>query len=253
MTTWQAFHGLSQSSNHHQDKTHLRDAALQGGLYQFVHLIFEVVSSMVSRKLLVSAAGAAVLALGVAQPSQAAIFSDNFNSENGDSGALNYSEFDQWVVLNHPTETVDLIGNGFFDFYPGQGLYVDLDGSTSKAGVLKTKSSFGPGLYELSFKLGGSQRGSSEEVTVQFGSFSESFTLNSTDPLTSITRIVNLTGASNFLSFANEGGDNIGAILDDVNVAAIPTPALLPGLLGMGVATWRKRKAEAQAEVSEEA
>lgn len=33
----------------------------------------------------------------------------------------------------------------------------------------------------------------------------------------------------------------------------IPTPALLPGLLGMGVAAWRKRKAEAQTEVQEEA
>jgi hypothetical protein len=33
----------------------------------------------------------------------------------------------------------------------------------------------------------------------------------------------------------------------------IPTPALLPGLIGMGVAAWRKRKADAQAEVGEEA
>ncbi|HEY9751943.1 MAG TPA: PTPA-CTERM sorting domain-containing protein [Coleofasciculaceae cyanobacterium] len=31
------------------------------------------------------------------------------------------------------------------------------------------------------------------------------------------------------------------------------TPALLPGLIGMGVAAWRKRRAEAQPEVSEQA
>ena len=36
------------------------------------------------------------------------------------------------------------------------------------------------------------------------------------------------------------------------DVTPVPTPVLLPGLLGMGVAAWRKRKAEAQAEVSEE-
>lgn len=32
------------------------------------------------------------------------------------------------------------------------------------------------------------------------------------------------------------------------NTTAIPTPALLPGLIGMGVAAWRKRKSEAAAE-----
>ena len=32
----------------------------------------------------------------------------------------------------------------------------------------------------------------------------------------------------------------------------VPTPALLPGLIGMGVAAWRKRQAEAEAGVTEE-
>jgi len=32
----------------------------------------------------------------------------------------------------------------------------------------------------------------------------------------------------------------------------VPTPALIPGLIGMGVAAWRKRKAEAEAGVTEE-
>lgn len=42
-------------------------------------------------------------------------------------GELNYVDFTDWdVVTNH----VDLIGNGLFDFLPGNGLYVDLCGST---------------------------------------------------------------------------------------------------------------------------
>jgi len=32
----------------------------------------------------------------------------------------------------------------------------------------------------------------------------------------------------------------------------VPTPALIPGLIGMGVAAWRKRQAEAEAGVTEE-
>jgi hypothetical protein len=33
----------------------------------------------------------------------------------------------------------------------------------------------------------------------------------------------------------------------------VPTPALLPSLIGIGVAAWRKRNTEMQAGVSEEA
>ena len=52
-----------------------------------------------------------------------------------DSPRLNYNSFSQFSVTNG---TVDLIGNGFFDFYPSQGRYVDLDGSTGNAGLLGT-------------------------------------------------------------------------------------------------------------------
>jgi hypothetical protein len=39
--------------------------------------------------------------------------------------------------------------------------------------------------------------------------------------------------------------------LDDVSVTAVPTPALLPGLIGLGVGMLRKRKAEAAEQTSE--
>ncbi|MFQ4134837.1 PTPA-CTERM sorting domain-containing protein [Nodosilinea sp. PGN35] len=66
------------------------------------------------------------------------------------------------------------------------------------------------------------------------------------------------------LRFTSSGGINAGYggfgnqfILDNFtfnkDTTAIPTPALLPGLIGMGVAALRKRKGEALAEVSEEA
>ncbi|MFM7471027.1 MAG: choice-of-anchor C family protein [Nodosilinea sp.] len=67
------------------------------------------------------------------------------------------------------------------------------------------------------------------------------------------------TGASTTLGFFSSLASSYGPALDNVRVVAnspspspspnnVPTPALLPGLIGMGVAAWRKRKAEMQAE-----
>lgn len=112
---------------------------------------------------------------------------DNFNGENGGVGVLNYGGFANWTV---GSGTVDLIGNGFFDFYPGNGLYVDLYGSTSDAGVLTSMAlNLGPGTYTLQFVLAGSTRGDTNSVNVSLGAlFNETFTLASSDPFAIVTR-----------------------------------------------------------------
>lgn len=203
------------------------------------------------KKLALLTTGAALLTLDIGSTAQAGVlFSDNFNSENSGAAALNYTSFANWDVTDG---TVDLIGNGYFDVYPGNGLFIDLDGSSSKAGVLTTKATFDPGQYFLKFALGGSTN-STENVTVNFGSYSELFTLAGSDPLAEITRIITL-GAASKLSFSNAGGDNVGAKLDNVSVAsaatAVPTPALLPGLIALGVGVLRKRKAESVEDAPE--
>lgn len=166
------------------------------------------------------------------------IFQDNFNLENSGVGALNYNSFTNWVITNG---TVDLIGNGFYDLFPGNGLYVDLDGSTSNAGVMTTKNTITlvPGTYELSFYLGGNHRTNTPDSVIvksNIGSYSETFVIARNDPLTKFTRIFNVTSSTNAnLSFENLGGDNQGAILDNVGLAAVPEPMTV-SLLVFGLA-----------------
>lgn len=167
------------------------------------------------------------------------VFQDNFNLEHGGTGVLNYNSFTNWVVTNG---TVDLIGNGFYDLFPGNGLYVDLDGSTSNAGVMTTRNTItlAPGTYVLSFYLGGNHRTNvSDSVIVKsnIGSYSETFLIARNDPLTKFTRNFNVTSPTNAnLSFENIGGDNQGAILDKVELTtAVPEPATL-SFLGFGLA-----------------
>lgn len=90
-----------------------------------------------------------------------------FDDFEGEVAQLNYDNFANWTVSDG---TVDVIGNGFFDYYPGNGLYVDMDGSTNDAGVLESIPIFLPaGTHELSFDLGDGQIGPNI-MTVTVGS-----------------------------------------------------------------------------------
>jgi hypothetical protein len=157
---------------------------------------------------------------------------DNFNSENGGVGQLNYNSFANWTVANASSQggTVDLIGNGFFDLYPGNGLYIDLDGSGNGVpGLLTTKQTFAAGTYNLSFDLAGSARGLDENVNVNFGPFSQTYFLPSSQGYTLVTQTVTLTTPAQ-LSFQNVQPGDIGAILDNVSVisaSAVPEPGSL--------------------------
>jgi hypothetical protein len=195
----------------------------------------------------------AALLLGSSLTHAATIFSDNFDTYVPDQ--LNWVPpgSSGWTVIDG---TIDLHGaGGSYDVLPGNGSYVDLDGSSLDSGLFSTSLNLiGGEMYRLSFDLGGSQRGNrSETVEVNFGSTTSSYVINVTDSFSTYT--LEFTPGSDgaySLSYLNVGGDNRGAFLDNVSVSSGPVPAssvpepatyamLLSGLGIMGLMARRSK------------
>jgi hypothetical protein len=178
------------------------------------------------------------------------VFSDNFDSYIPDQFNWAPPVSSGWTVTSG---NVDLNGvGGSYDFFPGNGSYVDLDGSSFVSGVLSRDVDLIGGMtYLLSFDLAGSQRGTlAETVHVNFGSAAATYTLDSTSLFS--THALSFTPVANgtySLSYLDVSGDNRGLFLDNVSVAAVPEPKtyamLLAGLGLLGFAARRKKQQDA--------
>lgn len=144
------------------------------------------------------------------------LFSDDFDAE---PVQLNATKLNQWTVRDG---TIDVVANGTQGLRCADGgQCLDLDGSTSAAGRLVSNPiRLQPGSYVLSYQLSGNQRGGDDTVRVSFGvkklrvlklaadapfkTYSDKFTL------------AKETTAS--IAFQNEGGDNVGLVLDGVRL-----------------------------------
>lgn len=85
------------------------------------------------------------------------LLNDTFNTENGGNSALNYSSFANWTVNGQ----VDLVKNGDFGIscFGGNGLCVDLDGSSGPGWIMSQYFSFNAGQkMKFSMQLSGNQR-----------------------------------------------------------------------------------------------
>jgi hypothetical protein len=182
------------------------------------------------------------------------LLSDNFDTTT--TAGLNQYNFGNFTVS---TGSVDVIGNGFFDFHPGNGQYVDLCGSTNQCGGLTTKQSFGPGTYKVTLGLGGigyapdsgvvASDTSAEGVNVSFGSSSQNFLAPAWNATGTVSEFVTLGSASTLTinDLGLSGNQNVGTNLMSVNVSAVPLPGAMPmfgaaflGLMSLGMA--RKRR-----------
>lgn len=186
---------------------------------------------------------AAAFAAGVLAMSASArasvLLNDNFDTENGGVVKLNYNGFANFTVS---AGSVDLIGQGSpYDFYPGNGLYVDLAGTTQQFGALTTKLLFGPGTYAVTTFLGGPARGQIRDgASITLGGTSFDHILNGTNTGT-FTDTFTVGAGGSRLTIADLGlttNANIGAILFSVTVSttSIPVPEpLSAALLGAGL------------------
>src|SRR5882757_446713 len=168
---------------------------------------------------------AAALAVGcgmIALPAQGGIvLTEDFNSVSQGVNSINIGP--NFTVTNG---AVDVIGTGFFDFYPGNGNYVDLDGSMLMLGTIGS-ASFGPGTYHLTFDLGSYTYNNAyitENIQVSLGGFSTTLTPtvdSSVNPGSPFGHVVLdfTTATGGVLSFSainpqNPGqGTNVGPIL----------------------------------------
>lgn len=195
-----------------------------------------------AQSVLCTCSAAAMLWAG--QAGAAILLADGFDSE---TRSLNYTGFANWNVT---AGSVDLIGTGFFDFYPGNGNYVDLAGSTNVGGTLASKQSFSVapgGTFNLSFDLGGSARGNNNVVDIALAGVTlATLTLPSSAPLAQHAySLTNSTGAlmTGNLVFRNDTNGTQGAILDNVVLTtSVPEPSTALLLtMGLGTLLWRGR------------
>ncbi|MBN2269154.1 MAG: hypothetical protein JXN61_00980 [Sedimentisphaerales bacterium] len=160
----------------------------------------------------------------------AVVFEDNFDSDNMGRGNLHYRGFRKWLVRKGE---VDLVGNGFSDTHPGNGLYVGLNGtkfgSPSKApGALQSKQviALEEGKYVLEFALAWQGGTVGRKVNMRLGIvFQETLSLDvrgSKGGFRKEKRVISIEkAAKEVLIFECTGNGSDYVLLDDIKLTKV--------------------------------
>lgn len=153
-------------------------------------------------------------------PPGAVLLADDMDDENNGVARTNYTGFENWNVTR---QCVDLHGPGSIDPMPGNGLYVDMDGSCATAGRMESKEVFALGVktYRLEMVIGGNnQNASTDEMTITLGSWSETITVPADEPFNIRTYTIAVTAATNArLILDHAGADKQGILIDAIRLS----------------------------------
>ncbi len=231
----------------------------------------------IKHAVLSSALVAATLTLA-AQSAQAAAFTNgSFEIGPAPNTTLDIGStaISGWTVFGHD---VDYLGSPVWQAANGLRS-LDLNGG-SIGGIAQTFDTVVGNTYQVLFDLAGNPQGGLTVKTLGVLAVSgtpqdllnpalvpQNFTFDATGKTATNmgwqtqTYQFTATTASTTLGFFSSAGGSYGPALDNVRVTtsspspspspsptSVPTPALLPGLIGMGLAAWRKRQGELQAD-----
>lgn len=230
-----------------------------------------------NRAMALTAFAATVSVLSVSGPAQAAIVNGGFDAglSNWDtSGVVNIVApgGNNAAELNTGAETASAL-EAFLGLAPGS--LTDLANQTNSL-FSGPHNLFSGSAIKQSFTAGAGDivnftyNFTTSESPGFFNDFGFTTLRSSVNGLASVKSVfsdfgINTTGPQTFswvipaagtytlgLGVINVGDNSVGStlVVDDASLTAVPTPALLPGLIGMGLGVWRKRKgsvAESQA------
>jgi hypothetical protein len=207
------------------------------------------------RNLTLAALG--VLAFAAQSQAAAVLFEDNFDTNTISVPGTPAG----WTAFQGSVDRIGQIGASMaHNFLPGNGIYIDMDGTSFPyaEGGIHTNQVFNlvPGYtYTLSYDLAGSQRGDGSnrvDAYIPGALVATTRTLANMAGFTTFTDTFTVAApvmAEIFFRAVTRVSDNIGLLLDNVKLTAVPLPAavwlLLSGIAGLGAFARRRREAAA--------
>lgn len=159
-------------------------------------------------------------------PPATILIEDDIDDENGGVAGKMVTSLSYWNVTRN---CIDLHGPGSTNPLPGNGLYMDLDGTyddldvCSGAGRIESKTTFNlaPGSYRFELIMAGNnQNFPTDTMTLTIGSvYSTTIIMEESDPFSLHTYNFNVTEATSAkIAMDHKGGDEQGILIDAIRL-----------------------------------